>query len=73
MPKGTIRKLTSKPRGFILRVPPDLEATPPEPGYDATYTCDSDDLAVALAAFAAGSTVTVSGTPPACAGVAVEK
>lgn len=65
MKTGKIVKLTSKPKGFILRVPPN----PPEPETDVAYTCDADDLAVAAAAYAKGSDADVEGTPPSCAGV----
>lgn len=67
MHTGKIVKVTSKPKGFVLRVP----AVPPETEpTDYTFApVDADDHAVALAAYTNGHDADVDGTPPACAGV----
>lgn len=72
MKTGTIIKVTSKPRGFILRVPPpEPQTEPPTLGEEIVYLCDADDMAVALAALTTGRTVDVAGTAPSCAGATI--
>lgn len=65
MKTGKVVKVSSNPRGFTLRVPPN----PPDPEQDITYECTADDLTVASAAYIKGSDADVAGTPPACTGV----
>lgn len=61
---GTVKSCTSKPtRGFVVTVPG------PPPADVAFNDVDSDDYATALAAYAKGGTVDVTGTPPTCTGV----
>lgn len=67
---GKIIRLVSKPRGFVLYVPPD-PGPPPVPALEVTYQCDSDDLLVAATGAAKGIDVTVEGDAPICAGVAL--
>lgn len=66
MTTGKVTSVTSKPvRAFSVTPQPSPPGTP----VDFTAGVDADDFAVALAAYAKGSTVTVSGTAPACTGV----
>lgn len=66
MATGKIVKLSSTPKGFILRIPP---VPPSEEPTDVTYLCDADQLTVAAAAYAKGSDAEVTGTAPSCSGV----
>ena len=69
---GKIVKVTSKPRGFLLRTPAEV-GPPPEPEHDYPFTpVDADDYAAALAAYVKGSDAEVEGTSPNCAGVTVK-
>lgn len=69
---GKVVKVTSKPRGMILRVEPQ-PGPPPVPGEDITYApLDADDYAAAIAAWTKGTDVDVDGVPPACAGVTLK-
>lgn len=66
MTTGTVKSCQSKPtRGFVVHT-----LIPPPDGTDVPFAdVDADDYATALAAYAKGGTVDVSGTSPACTGV----
>lgn len=65
MTTGKVVKCVSKPaRGFTVEVAPG----PPAILIDFVLV-DADDYATALAAYAKGGTVDVTGTPPNCTGV----
>lgn len=68
MKTGKVVRVVSKPRGFVLRVPPN-PGPPPTPEEEIAYLCDADDFLVACAAYGKGSDADVSGTAPACSGV----
>lgn len=65
---GTIVRVSSNPRGFVLLVPAS-PGPPPEPATEVTYLCDADAMHLAALAKCHGSTVDVEGTAPACGGV----
>ena len=65
---GTITKVTSQPRGFVLTTPAQ-PGPPPVPSEEIPYLCTADDLVIVSAARSSGATVKIEGTPPACEGV----
>lgn len=65
MTSGKVTKVSSKPnRGFTVH-----SDGPPPVDTDFTSGVDADDFAVVCAAYAKGSDVDVTGTPPTCTGV----